>query len=195
METRKDERTVRLPDADGMEERRAPWWLFLVTGVLWLVAAVVILRFDRTSLAAVGILLGVVLGLAAATEVVAAMSAPGWRWAHWILAVLFAVGSIWAFVHPIGAFWELASILGFLLVLKGSFDIIGSAVSKSVNELWWLGLIAGIFEILLGFWASQQMFAPRAALIIIWVGFSAILRGITEIVMAFSLRKAEKATA
>lgn len=197
METkREDTATVRLHEAGpGAVEPAGPWWLFLVTGVLWLVAALVILRFDVSSVATVGVLLGAVLAFATFTEVVAALSAAGWRWAHWILAVLFGLGSIWAFVHPIGAFWELASILGFLLVLKGSFDIIGSFVTKPVNDLWWLGLTAGIFEVLLGFWASQQFFAPRAVLIIVWVGFSAILRGITEIVMAFSVRRAERALA
>jgi uncharacterized membrane protein HdeD (DUF308 family) len=196
METRSDDRTVRLHEAEReLEQARGPWWLFLITGVLWLIAALVILRFDVTSITAVGVLLGVVLGFAAATEVVAAMSAPGWRWAHWLLAVLFAVGSIWAFVHPIGAFWELASILGFLLVLKGSLDITASVVTKPVNDLWGLGLAAGILEILLGFWASQQFFPARATLIIIWVGFSAILRGINEIATAFSLRRLERVAA
>ncbi len=178
-----------------IERAGARWWLFLVTGIAWLVAALIVLRFDITSVATVGVLLGVVLGLATVTEIIAAVAAPGWRWAHWIFVGLFAAGSLWAFVHPIGAFWEVASILGFLLVAKGSFDIIGSTIAKPVNELWWVGLVAGILEVLLGFWASQQFFAPRAALILIWVGFSAILRGISEIVLAFNLRKIERGEA
>ena len=171
------------------ERSSAPWWwLFLVTGIAWLIASVVLLRFDLTSVFAVGLMLGVVLSFAAFTEVVAALAAPGWRWAHWLLAALFGLGAVWAFVHPIGAFWELASILGFLLILKGSLDIVRSVISKP-NELWWLGLMVGIVEVLLAFWVSQQYFAPRAALIIVWVGFAAILRGISEIVLAFSLRR------
>jgi uncharacterized membrane protein HdeD (DUF308 family) len=164
------------------------WWLFLVTGIAWLMLSLVVLRFDITSVFAVGVMLGVVLSFAAFTEVGAALAVPGWRWAHWLLAVLFGFGAVWAFVHPIGAFWELASILGFLLVLKGSLDIIGSVISKQ-NELWRVGLMAGIVEILLAFWVSQQYFEPRAELIIVWVGFMAILRGIGQIVLAFSLRR------
>jgi uncharacterized membrane protein HdeD (DUF308 family) len=53
-------------------------------------------------------------------------------------------------------------------------------------------LVAGILEVLLAFWVSQQFFVPRAALIIVWIGFMAIFRGITEIVLAFSLRRAER---
>jgi len=89
-------------------------------------------------------------------------------------------GGIWAFVHPIGAFYELASILGFLLLLKGSLDFTVAVASKEFNDLWWMGLVVGILEILLAFWASQQFFAPRAALILLWVGFGAMFRGFTE---------------
>jgi uncharacterized membrane protein HdeD (DUF308 family) len=117
----------------------------------------------------------------------------GWKWLHGLLGVLFIIGGIWAFVHPLDAFWELASILGFLLVLKGTLDIVGSVIQKAVSELWWLSLIAGILEVLLGFWASQQMFAPRAVLILTWVGFFAIFRGIGEIVLAFEMRRANRA--
>jgi uncharacterized membrane protein HdeD (DUF308 family) len=37
-----------------------PWWLFLVTGVAWLLVSLIVLRFDVTSIAAVGVLLGVI---------------------------------------------------------------------------------------------------------------------------------------
>jgi hypothetical protein len=50
----------------------------------------------------------------------------------------------------------------------------------------------GILELILAFWASQQYFAPRAALILIWVGFASMFRGIGEIVLAFRLRKIGK---
>jgi hypothetical protein len=30
------------------------WWLFLITGIAWVIIALVVLRFDTTSLAAVG---------------------------------------------------------------------------------------------------------------------------------------------
>ena len=49
-----------------------------------------------------------------------------------------------------------------------------------------------IYAALLGFWASQQFFAPRAILILVWVGFFAIFRGVSEIVLAFEMRHAHK---
>jgi uncharacterized membrane protein HdeD (DUF308 family) len=186
MEVRERARSVA-SDATGS------WWWFLITGVAWLIIALIVLRFDASSLASVGTLLGVILLVAGANEfMLLSLRDVGWKWAHGILAALYVVGGIWAFVHPIGAFYELASILGFLLVLKGAMDLVGSVVQRDVSELWWLGLITGVLEILLGFWASQQMFAPRAVLILTWVGFFAIFRGISEIVLAFEMRHAHK---
>jgi uncharacterized membrane protein HdeD (DUF308 family) len=174
-------------------EMTGAWWLFLITGVAWLVIALIVLRFDMTSVASVGVLLGVILLLAAVNEfMVLGMRDVAWKWLHGVLAALFVIGGIWAFIHPIGAFYELASILGFLLILKGSMDLIGSVVQREVSELWWLGLVVGALEILLGFWASQQFFAPRAILILVWVGFFAIFRGVSEIVLAFEMRHADK---
>jgi uncharacterized membrane protein HdeD (DUF308 family) len=186
--------TMQLDDSGSTEMARSgmPWWLFLVTGILWLLVSLVVLRFDITSVATVGVLIGLVLLFAGLNEVVAALAVPSWKWVHWLLAILLIVGSVWAFVHPIGAFWELAAILGFLLMLKGSVDIVISVITKPVNELWWLGLVVGILEVLLAFWVSQQYFGPRAAIIIIWVGFAAMLRGISEIVLAFRLRRIER---
>jgi uncharacterized membrane protein HdeD (DUF308 family) len=179
---------------EGAREVTGSWWLFLLTGIAWLLVSVIVLRFNVTSIASVGALLGVILIVAGANEfMIMALRDMGWRWLHGLLGVLFIAGGIWAFVHPIGAFYELASILGFLLILKGTLDVVGSVIQKEVSELWWLSLIVGILELLLGFWASQQMFAPRALLILTWVGFAALFRGIGEIVLAFEMRRANKA--
>jgi Short repeat of unknown function (DUF308) len=165
------------------------WWIFLVTGILWLIAAMIILRFDVTSLVAIGVMLGVVILFVGANEFMIAALVPGWKWVHVVLGILFVIGGLSAMFRPVDAFWALASILGFLLLLKGSFDIIASIAGRDEHPVWGLGLAVGILEVLLAFWVSQQYFAPRAALIIIWVGIAAIFRGVTEIVLAFQIRK------
>ena len=40
------------------------WWVFLVSGILWLLIAWLVLRMNQTSIAAVGVLLGVLFLLA-----------------------------------------------------------------------------------------------------------------------------------
>jgi uncharacterized membrane protein HdeD (DUF308 family) len=169
-----------------------PWWLFLVTGIAWLIISVMVLRFTPASITTVGVLMGVLFLLGALNEFLIAAVKPSWRWAHILMGILFAVGAIWSFARPFNAFWSLASVLGLLLIFKGTLDIITAAESRAVNGTWWLGMVAGILELLLGFWTSQQDFPARGALLLLLVGFFALFRGISEIVLAFELRSRQR---
>lgn len=180
-------------DVRTFREATRVWWLFLVTGIIWLLIALVVLRFTSTSLSTVGVILGVVFLIACVNELlVFALLDSGWRWLNLIFGVVLAAAAIYCFIHPQDAFWALASVLGLILILAGSFQIVVAVVDRHTNEVWWLGLIVGMLELLLGFWASQQYFPARAALILIWVGFFALFRGIGEIVLAFQVRGAGK---
>jgi len=180
--------------ADAAMWRMAgPWWLFLVTGIAWLIIAVMVLRFTPASVNTVGILMGVLFLLAGFNEFMIASVGHHWRWAHILLGIFFVIGAIWAFARPFNAFWALASVLGLLLIFKGTLDIIAAVMTKDVNTSWWLGLVAGILELVLGFWASQQAFPARGALLLLWVGFFALFRGISEIVISFEVRGRQRA--
>ena len=170
-----------------------PWWLFLVTGIAWLIIAVMVLRITPASVTTVGVLMGALFLVGAVNEFLISAVRHSWRWAHVAMGVLFVVGSIWAFAHPKNAFWALASVLGLLLIFKGTLDIISAVMTKEVNPTWWLGLVAGILELVLGFWASQQAFPARGALLLLWVGFFALFHGISEIVIAFEVRARQRA--
>jgi len=165
-----------------------PWWMCLVSGVIWLLISLVVLRFSIASVATVGALIGVIFLLGAFSEIVIASMRAAWRWLHILMGALFFVGALWAFSSPFGAFWALAEVVGLLLILRGSLDLITSLSAREVNHAWWLGTVAGLLEILIGFWASQQMFPARAVLLIFWVGFLALFRGISDIVVGFELR-------
>ena len=175
----------------GLARLLGPWWLFLLTGIAWLVISMVVLRFTTTSAFTVGLLMGFVFLGAAANEFLIASVWSPWRWARALMGALFLAGAIWAFISPLDAFWTLAAALGVLLVLQGTLVLITSIESRLVNSVWGLGVAAGVLEILLGFWASQQVISARAALLIFYVGFLALFRGITEIVLAFQLKAAK----
>ena len=176
----------------GLWRLAGPWWMFLVTGIAWLIIAWVTLRFTPASLTTVGVLLGVLFLFALFNEILIATVRSSWRWLHIVMAVLFAFGAGWAFARPLDAFWTLASILGLLLIFKGTLDIITSVEARNFNPAWWLGMVAGILEILIGFWATQQYLRVQGALLLLWVGLFALFRGISEIVVAFELRHAQR---
>ena len=190
-QTSRDQRASRSGVRGGQWQRRARWWVPLLTGIAWLIFSAIVLRVNTTSVATIGVLMGVVFLAAMANEFLDRCRAAAWGWAHVLLGILFLGGAIWAFVHPFGAFWSLASVIGLLLILEGSFVLINSIESRVINSVWWLGMVAGILEIFVGFWASQQALPARAVLLIIWVGLLALFRGFTEIVLAFELKSAQ----
>jgi uncharacterized membrane protein HdeD (DUF308 family) len=175
----------------GLARMAGPWWLFLLTGIAWLILAWIALRFNPASVPTVGALLGVFFLIAMINEFFLSSVRSSWRWLHIVMGVIFAFGAGWAFAQPYNAFWTLASILGLLLIFRGTLDIITSASTREVNSTWWLGMLVGILEILFGFWAAQQYLPVQGALLLIWVGFFALFRGISEIVVAFELRRAQ----
>jgi uncharacterized membrane protein HdeD (DUF308 family) len=164
------------------------WWVYLITSALWFVVAWIVLRFDLTSVVAVSILAGTVILIAGCAELFNAFIAPGWKWLHAVLGVLFVITAGIAFLRPGGTFAMLAAIVGWYFLFKGMLDIILAFATKDANDAWWLGLIVGIIEIFLGFWAAGR-YGRSVTLLIVFVGAIALTRGITDIVLAFRMRK------
>ena len=170
-----------------------PWWLLLVTGIAWMLLALILLRFDYTSVSAISILFGIVAIAAGVMEIGVLMLVAGWwKLLHGVLAVVFIVAGIVAFVHPGNTFAALAAVFSFFLVIAGAFDIVIAISVRHEIEVWWLQLITGIVELLLGFWAAGY-YGRSAVLLVAWVAAIAILRGIRDIVLAFRVRGVQHA--
>jgi uncharacterized membrane protein HdeD (DUF308 family) len=175
-------------DRRTMLEATGLWWLFLITGTAWLLFSIIVFRFDYTTVSAISILFGIFMLAAALMEFVALASTRGWRLIlHGLLGVAFLVIAIVSFVHPGDTFAALAAVMSFYFILKGSFDLIVALATRAENEVWWLGMILGIVEILIGFWAAGD-FGNKVILLVVWVGVAALTRGISEILFAFTLR-------
>jgi uncharacterized membrane protein HdeD (DUF308 family) len=182
-----------LEDKVMAEEAGKWWWVFILTGIVWLMIGFVVLRLDVSSIATVGFLLGAMFVLATVNEaMLASASNGGWKFAHWAMAVLFVFGAVWAFLNPAESVFTLASILGFLLFFMGTMGILTSVASRGENPLWGLGLAVGILELVLAFWVSQRYMPARVTLILVWVGIMAIFRGVEHLVLAFAVRRAGK---
>ena len=163
------------------------WWVPLVTGSLWVLFALVVFRFDYTSVSAISILLGTVLLAAALVEAIRAAGSHGWwRVTHIGLTIAFVVIGVLAFVHPQNTFRALAAIFAFFLFLRGIVDVIAALYARPA-ELWWVGLVSGMVLILLAFWAAGD-FGNKAFLLVVWIGAAALAQGVLQIVTAFRLR-------
>jgi len=187
---------VELDEQVLADEARSWWWVFLVLGVVWLMVGFVVLRLDTSSIATVGFLIGALFVAGASNEaMLASASSGGWKILHWVMAVLFVFGAVWAFMTPGEPVFALASVLGFILFFHGALTIMAALASRDVNPVWGLGLAVGILEILLAFWASQRFIPARVALILVWVGIMAIFRGVEHIALGFAVRRAGRVAA
>jgi uncharacterized membrane protein HdeD (DUF308 family) len=170
-----------------------PWWLFLITGIAWMLLALIVLRFDYTTVSAISILFGIVALAAGVLEIGVTLIADGWwKLLHGVLALVFIVAGIVAFVHPGDTFAALAAVFSFFLIFAGTFDIIESISVRHEIEVWWLQLIGGIIELGLGFWAAGY-YGRSAVLLVAWVAAIAIIRGFMNIVLAFRVREVQHA--
>jgi len=167
------------------------WWVLLVTGILWIIIGLFVLQAHYDSAVLVGYLVAFWLIFAAVAEFVEAGVVESWRWVHLAFGVLFVVGGIAALFSPMQTFMVLAALIGIFLVIKGTFDFVFGIVARHQLDLWWLTMSAGIVEIILGVWAMGYP-GRSAALLLLWVGIGAIIRGIAEIVMAFHVHKASE---
>jgi len=189
--------SITLDEREVVAEAADKWWLFLLSGIAWLVVALIVFQWNYTTVYAVSFLFGGIALFAGVNEFAQiAVSTTGWKWVHGIVGVLFVIAGLWAIVHPHNAFATLAALIGFFLLVKGVFDLTVSFVTREQFELWWLQLVMGIVEILLAFWIAGS-FRNKVILLVAYVGIVALSRGITELFLAFKLKglRRELATA
>jgi uncharacterized membrane protein HdeD (DUF308 family) len=174
---------------DREEQRAVSWWLFLVTGVLWLIFAFIVLSFDFKTVWAIALFAGFAFIAAGCNEFLVAMMGRSWRWAHALVGVLLVATGILAITWPDVTFLALAAVIGWFLLFQGTLDVVVSLFLRF--ELWWLRLIVGLAEILIAFWAIG--YPDRSfVLLAVWVGAAALARGITQIALAFEIRSLEQ---
>ena len=167
------------------------WWIFLVIGAGWLLFSIIVFRFDWRSVSAISILFGIVVIAAAIDELFAVFAGErsGWaRFGHALLALAFFVIGIVAFVHPGNTFAALAAVMSFYFVLKGMLDVGLAVALRHEISTWWLQLLIGIAEILIGFWAAGD-FGNKTILLVVWVGVLGLTRGLSAITFAFVARE------
>ena len=184
---------IGLGPREATREATGYWWLSLVSGIAWLVIALVILQFDSASVTTVGVLIGLMFGLAAFQSFFAVTSTDGvTRWASAIFGVLFFASAVICLISPEGTFAALADILGFLFLLVGLWWMVRAFLERPVNPLWWLGLIGGVLMTVLAFWTAGQFFIEKAYVLLVFAGIWALMEGIAEISRAFALRRLHK---
>jgi len=180
-----------LDDEVYAEEAGGWWWIFLITGTLWLILALIMFRFNLSSAKSIGVLAGIVFLIAGLFELslIAVVRSGWWKALNALLGLLLVLGGIFSFIHPQDTFIAIAQITAFMFLFVGIMDLIIAFSDRT--GLWWLRMISGFICIGLGFWAAGE-FGRKATLLIVWVGLFALFRGINSFFVAFALRHERK---
>jgi len=165
------------------------WWLWLVSGIAWLVISLVILQFDAASVTTVGVLVGFMFAFAGVQNLMLTSVGGGMRWVSAIFGVLFLISAVICFVSPEGTFAALADTLGFLFLLVGVWWMVRAFLERAINPLWWLGLISGVLMTILAFWTAGQFFIEKVYVLLVFAGIWALIEGMADIVRAFAVRR------
>jgi uncharacterized membrane protein HdeD (DUF308 family) len=172
---------------DALRGVASSWWLFLILGVLWILFGMFVLSYNVGSLLALALFAGVTFLMTGVNQLLSfGRVEGGWRWLYLVGGALSVVAGIVAFVWPGRTLLVISVVLAWFLVFKGIVDIV-AAFTNHGRPYWWVTLILGILELLLGIWAAGY---PGRSLFVFVnvVGIYAIFYGFTELFAAFDLR-------
>jgi uncharacterized membrane protein HdeD (DUF308 family) len=173
---------------DSFLSKTRYWWLLLIAGAGWIMIAVVMLRFTYTTVEAIAKLFGAVFLSAAAAEVmVGALSSRGWRVARWLVAVVFVVAGVVAFLAVKATVVALAAVMSVLFIAWGILGVV-TAIAARRERGWRAPLIAGFAELAIGLWIATSLHASITTLLIS-VATGTVVHGIGDIRSAFLVRK------
>ena len=176
-----------------LREEARGWWIYLITGSIWLIFGWIVLsaRSEITTVWAVAVYAGVLFFMFGLGELLAAFVVDSWRWLHAALGVIGIIAGFVAFAWPDQTFLTLAALIGWFLLFDGTMQLSVAIMRRHEYDLWWLLLILGVVEILIAFWAIGYP-GRSIVLLIIWVGASALAKGIALIVNGFALHSSAK---
>jgi uncharacterized membrane protein HdeD (DUF308 family) len=164
------------------------WWVPLLTGVLNIIAALVVLIEPHNSLKAIAVVLGIYLVIGGimlgVTGLARADGTRGW-WAF-ALGALAVLAGIFVILRPGSAVHGVRIVFGIYLVLAGGAHI-GIAAFVRGNRAG--EVLRGSLDLIAGL---VFLFAPKLGLaaLALFLGVYLLIRGAVEVAVAVELRSA-----
>jgi uncharacterized membrane protein HdeD (DUF308 family) len=172
-----------------MEEPTWGWWLLLLTGVLSVVAGVIILFKPSESLATLAVIAGIFLLLDGILELADSFlrSTPN-RGLVALVGVLSAIAGVLLIRHPIGGVAAVALLIGIWLIAVGVIRF-ATAFGEYEDRGW--HALAGVLELIAGIVIVATPDIGFATLALL-VGFGFILNGVAMAVLGWGLHEARR---
>jgi uncharacterized membrane protein HdeD (DUF308 family) len=164
------------------------WFLYILSGILWLLLGFVALSYRPSSISVAVIFIAVAFWMGALSSFVIAYTlSGGWR----VLAITFGIlatfAAVGALVWPGPTLLIVAIFVAWYLLFSGIFEL-AVALSNTDVRGWWIRLISGIISIGLGAWAIGNP-ARSVLLLVTVIGIFAIFRGIADLIAGFQFHE------
>ena len=170
------------------------WWLLLIIGIALFVVGVLTFVYPAQSYLGMSLLFGWLMLISGILEVVLSsankhfITGRGWMMAGGIIEII--LGIILIFNVGLSAA-TLPIFLGFWLMMRG-FSAIGLGGDMSALEIAGSGwtIFTGVLLLLCSLWILFQPLVIGTTAVIVWVGITLLLAGITAFSLALQLRNA-----
>ncbi|MBE1607925.1 HdeD family acid-resistance protein [Actinopolymorpha pittospori] len=163
------------------------WGLYLAAGILWVLYGMLVLSLRPAAVASLALLAGIAFILGGISQIFHATRVERWP-SLWVAAgVLGIAAGIVAILWPGPTLMVIAMFVAWYLAISGVFSIIASLMGPKLR-MWWIPLLIGALEIVLGVWAIGSP-GRELLLLVNLIGFGMVLYGVTEIFAAFGVRK------
>jgi uncharacterized membrane protein HdeD (DUF308 family) len=176
--------------AEGIKVLRGKWGWIVALGVVFLIAGFIALGSAVAATASAVMIIGIMMIMGGAAEIVAAFSVKGWgKFAVWMLLGLLYVGAgIIALMNPFAAATILTLMLGAALVAGGVLRIFLAFSMKSAGKPWGWVVVSGLVTLLLGAMIIAQWPASSFFVLGIFLGIDLIFIGSGWVTMGLALK-------
>src|SRR5579863_2160859 len=180
-----------IASASGLEPLRAKSGWIVALGIVYVIAGLVALGSVVMATVATVFLVGVMMLIAGAAEVINAFQIKTWgKFLLWILlGALYIVAGFVTFENPLLAAALLTLILGASLVASGIMRIILAFSMKQETPWIWI-VLSGVITLLLGLLILAHWPVSSLYILGLFLGIDLIMAGAGWIGLGLSLRRA-----
>ncbi|MFZ0041557.1 MAG: DUF308 domain-containing protein [Solirubrobacteraceae bacterium] len=175
-------------DREAAETLASVWWVPLLSGVLTVIAGLVVLIEPHNSLLAIALVIGIYLVIAGIFLVAGGFARVDNRGIAIAFGLLAVIAGIFVIARPGSAVHGVRIVFGIFLVISGIAHL---ALAASIHGDRRTEIVRGLLELVAGivFLAAPKLGLAAVAL---FFGVYLLLRGILELMLAFALRGAKK---
>ena len=176
--------------AAGVEPLRAKWGWIVALGVIYVIVGMIALGSVVAATAASVFVVGIMMIIAGAAEVVNAFQIKTWgKFLFWVgLGVLYIIAGFVAFENPLLTAVVLTFLLGAALIASGIMRMI-LAFSMKEGTLWIWVALSGVVTLLVGLIILAKWPVSSLFVLGIFLGIDLVFAGASWIGIGLGLRK------